>query len=579
MSNNKKKIKEYNHLIIEKKWQKEWEKKKIYQASNTSKKKKFYCLVEFPYPSGAGLHVGHPRSYVGMDIVSRKKRMDGYNVLYPMGWDAFGLPTENYAIKTGIHPEKVTKQNTDIFRRQIKMLGASFDWSREINTTDPAYYKWTQWLFLKFFEKGLAYKSKSSINWCPSCKIGLANEEVIDGACERCEGKTEKREKEQWMLAITKYAERLDKDLDLVDYPYRVKAQQRNWIGKSEGSEIDFKIHLSRPSPYQGEGKGEVLKVFTTRADTLFGVTYVVLAPEHPLISNFKSQISNWNEVLRYIEVATSKTEIERTSDNEKTKTGVPMKGVKAINPANGEEVPVWVADYVLPQYGTGAVMAVPAHDERDFEFAKKRNLPIKNVIARVFGESKADEKERYAVAVFVKRPSDGKYLFIFAKAFNEVSKVYGGIEENEKASDAAIREVFEETGYKTKFVRDFGISTQSHFFHPHKKENRRLVCRLVELELIDEKQYEITQEEKSLHEILWLDYNEAKQKINDKKELYDFEIFEGKNCFTEEGVLVNSNKFNNLNSKEAIKKITEFVGGKMVTKFKLRDWVFSRQR
>src|SRR3990167_4009598 len=287
-------MREYNHIKIEKKVQKEWEKKKIYQAKD-GEEKKFYSLIEFPYPSGEGLHVGHIRSNTAMDIISRKRRMEGYNVLYPIGWDAFGLPTENYAIKTGKKPAIVTKKNTDTFRRQLKALGYSFDWAREVNTTDPKYYKWTQWIFLQLFKKGLAYKAKSYINWCPSCKIGLANEEAVGDICDRCGSRTEKRKKEQWMLAITKYAERLDKDLDLVDYPDRVKSQQRNWIGKSEGSEIDFKIHLSRPSPYQGEGKGEVLKVFTTRADTLFGVTYVVLAPEHPLISNFKSQISNWN--------------------------------------------------------------------------------------------------------------------------------------------------------------------------------------------------------------------------------------------------------------------------------------------
>ncbi len=565
-------MKNYDHKKIESKIQKEWEKKKIYQAKD-GKGKKFYSLIEFPYPSGDGLHVGHPRPYIGMDVISRKKRMEGFNVLYPIGWDAFGLPTENYAIKTGIHPKIVTKKNTDKFRRQIKMLGISFDWSREINTTDPKYYKWTQWIFLQFFKKGLAYKAKSYINWCPLDKIGLANEEAVGGICDRCGSKTEKREKEQWMLRITKYADRLDKDLDLVDYPERVKTQQRNWIGKSEGNEIEFKIISG-----VGHPKEENIKVFTTRADTLFGVTYVVLAPEHPLIQKLKPQILNWNEVLQYIVATKNKTELERMAE-EKEKTGIELKEIKAINPANNEEVPVFIADYVLAEYGTGAVMAVPAHDERDFEFAKKYGLPIKTVIIPIFGEPQVDEKERHAIAAFVKRPSDGKYLFLFAKAFNEVSKVYGGIEENEKAGDTAIREVFEETGYKTKFVRDLGLTTQSHFFHPHKKENRRLLCNLVELELIDEKQNNITEEEKSLHDILWLGYEEAKQKIKDEKELYDFEIYEGKKCFIENGVLINSKKFNGLTSEKAQKKITEAVGGKIVTKFKLRDWVFSRQR
>ncbi|MFA6585595.1 MAG: class I tRNA ligase family protein [Candidatus Paceibacterota bacterium] len=359
-------MKNYNHKTIELKIQREWEKKKIYSVSEKSKKLKFYGLVEFPYPSGEGLHIGHPRSYTAMDIIARKRRMEGMNVLYSIGWDAFGLPTENYAIKTGIQPAIVTKKNTDTFRKQLKSLGFSFDWSREINTTDPKYYKWTQWIFLQFFKKGLAYKAKSYINWCPKDKIGLANEEAVGGICDRCGSATEKREKEQWMLAITKYADRLDKDLDLVDYPERVKIQQKNWIGKSEGSEILFKIPLS----------SFFVKVFTTRPDTLFGVTYVVLAPEHQLVAKLFDQIENKKEVQKFIEDTKKKTELERTAEN-KNKTGIELKGIKALNPANNEEVPVWIADYVLADYGTGAVMAVPQHDARDREFAEKYNLPI----------------------------------------------------------------------------------------------------------------------------------------------------------------------------------------------------------
>ncbi len=363
-------MKNYDHKKIELKIQKEWEKKKIYSVSEKSKKPKFYSLIEFPYPSADGLHVGHPRPYIGMDVISRKRRMEGFNVLYPIGWDAFGLPTENYAIKTGKKPAVVTKKNTDTFRRQLKELGFSFDWSREVNTTDPKYYKWTQWIFLQLFKKGLAYKAKSYINWCPSCKIGLANEEAIGGICDRCGNATEKREKEQWMLGITKYADRLDKDLDLVDYPERVKTQQRNWVGKSEGSEIEFIVSAR-------QDLAETIKVFTTRADTLFGVTYVVLAPEHQFLSRTLLDIlENKKEVEEYIKNAKKKSEIERT-DEKKEKTGIKLKGIKAINPANKEEVPVWIADYVLPDYGTGAVMAVPQHDIRDREFAKKYNLPI----------------------------------------------------------------------------------------------------------------------------------------------------------------------------------------------------------
>jgi leucyl-tRNA synthetase len=357
---------EYNHIKIEKKWQSYWEKKKIYKAKTGLKGKKFYGLIEFPYPSGSGLHVGHIRSNTAMDIIARKRRMEGYNVLYPIGWDAFGLPTENYAIKTGINPEKVTKINTGVFRKQLKEGGFSFDWSRELNTTDPKYYKWTQWIFLQMFKKGLAYKKKTEINWCISCKIGLANEEVVAGVCERCGGKVEKKEKEQWMLAITKYADRLDKDLDKVNYLEKIKIQQKNWIGKSEGSEIEFSV----------KNLNEKIKVFTTRADTLFGATYVVLAPEHELVEKMKPQISNWKEVENYIREVKNKTDIDRTAED-KEKTGVELKGIKAINPVNNEEVPVWIADYVLISYGTGAIMAVPQHDERDRSFAIKFNLPI----------------------------------------------------------------------------------------------------------------------------------------------------------------------------------------------------------
>ncbi|MFA5778347.1 MAG: class I tRNA ligase family protein [Candidatus Paceibacterota bacterium] len=357
-------MKEYEHLKLEKKWQILWEKKGIYHAQNNSKKPKYYSLIEFPYPSGDGLHVGHPRPYIGMDIISRKRRMEGFNVLYPIGWDAFGLPTENYAIKTGKDPRAVTKKNTDTFRRQIKSLGVSFDWSREINTTDPKYYKWTQWIFLQFLKKGLAYKAKIAINWCPKDKTGLANEEVVGGVCERCGTPVEKREKEQWMLAITKYAEKLDKDLDTVDYLPQIKLAQRNWIGKSEGAEIEFLV-----------GK-KIVKVFTTRPDTILGATYLVLAPEHELVQKLKDKIKNWNEVEKYIKEIKNKTDIERTAED-KTKTGVELKGIKAINPANKEEISIWIADYVLATYGTGAIMAVPKHDERDRDFAQKYNLPI----------------------------------------------------------------------------------------------------------------------------------------------------------------------------------------------------------
>lgn len=363
-------MKKYEPAKIEKKWQKYWEANKTFEVVEEKAKKKFYSLIEFPYPSGEGLHVGHPRPFTAMDVISRKKRMEGYNVLYPIGFDAFGLPTENFAIKTGKPPAEVTKKNIANFTRQLKMLGYSFDWSRVVDTTDPKYYKWTQWIFLQLFKHGLAYKKKMPINWCPKDKIGLANEEVVDGKCERCGTPVERKNKEQWMLAITKYADKLLEGLKNVDYIERAKIQQENWIGKSEGAEVEFAIKNHR----------EKIEVFTTRPDTLFGATYMVLAPEHELVEKLKPEIKNWDEVNKYIDLAKQKSDLERT-ELQKEKTGVELKGIKAINPVNNEEIPVWVADYVLASYGTGAIMAVPAHDERDFEFANRYRLSIRQVV------------------------------------------------------------------------------------------------------------------------------------------------------------------------------------------------------
>ena len=356
---------------IEPKWQKYWEDHKAFEASDDHTKPKYYCLIEFPYPSGAGLHVGHPRSNTALDIIARKRRMEGYNVLYPIGYDAFGLPTENYAIKNHVHPAIVTRQNIDHFREQLKKIGFSFDYSREVNTTDPSYYKWTQWIFLQMYKHGLAYKNEMPINWCPSCKCGLANEEVVEGKCERCGSEVVRRVKNQWMLRITAYAQKLLDGLDHVDFIDRVKTQQRNWIGRSEGAEVDFQL---TPVP-------EKLRVYTTRPDTLFGATYMVISPEHPLIDKYKDQITNYDALLAYREAAAKKSDFERT-EMAKDKTGVQIEGIRAINPVNGREIPVWVSDYVLMSYGTGAIMAVPAHDERDWAFAKKFGLPIIEVVA-----------------------------------------------------------------------------------------------------------------------------------------------------------------------------------------------------
>ena len=361
----------YNHHEVEKKWQEIWEKNETFKTSLDYSKPKFYALVEFPYPSGEGLHVGHPRPYTALDVVARKRRMEGYNVLFPMGWDAFGLPAENYAIQTKIHPAVVTERNVDRFRQQMKNLGFSFDWSREVNTTDPNYFKWTQWIFLKLFEKGLAYKKEMPINWCPRCKIGLANEEVVDSGCERCGHPVETRVKNQWMLKITEYAQRLIDDLDEVDYIERVKIQQRNWIGRSEGADVTFQIKNTEES----------LTVFTTRPDTLFGATYMVISPEHPVLEELQDQIENLAEIRAYQEEARKKSEFERAELNQE-KTGVIIEGLTAINPVNNAEITIWVSDYVLMSYGTGAIMAVPGHDQRDWEFASKFQLPIVEVVA-----------------------------------------------------------------------------------------------------------------------------------------------------------------------------------------------------
>ena len=386
----------YNHKVVEKKWQKVWDDEKAFAATNDYSKPKYYALVEFPYPSGQGLHVGHPRPYTALDIVARKRRMQGYNVLYPMGWDAFGLPTENYAIKNKIHPKIVTENNVKHFKDQLHSLGYSFDWDREINTTDPKYYKWTQWIFLKLFKAGLAYKKEMPINWCTSCKVGLANEEVVNGVCERCGAPVVRKVKSEWMLKITDYADKLIEGLNDVDYIERVKVSQKNWIGRSTGAEVDFQIKDTE----------DKLRIYTTRCDTLFGVTYMVVSPEHPYLDKYKDQIKNWEEIVAYREQASRKSDFER-AELAKDKTGVAIDGLTAINPVNGKEVPIWVSDYVLMSYGTGAIMAVPAHDERDWEFAKKFHLPIIQVVAKNGEEVDVNEAAFTDVATGVPINSD----------------------------------------------------------------------------------------------------------------------------------------------------------------------------
>ncbi len=432
----------YNHKIVEKKWQEIWDREKAFAASDDYSKPKYYALVEFPYPSGQGLHVGHPRPYTALDIVARKRRMQGYNVLYPMGWDAFGLPTENFAIKNKIHPKTVTKNNIVRFKEQLHSLGYSFDWEREVNTTDPEYYKWTQWIFLKLFQAGLAYKKEMPINWCTSCKVGLANEEVVNGVCERCGSAVVRKVKSEWMLKITDYAEKLLEGLNDVDYIERVKTQQRNWIGKSRGAEVDFSI----------KGKEEKLRIYTTRSDTLFGVTYMVVSPEHPIIEKYKEELKNWDEIAAYIEQAAHKSDFER-AELAKEKTGVCIDGLSAVNPVNGKEIPIWISDYVLMSYGTGAIMAVPAHDQRDWEFANKFGLPMIQVVSKNGQEADISKEAFTDVATGIIVNSD----FINGMDVKEAQKKMIAFLEEHQIGTA-------KTNYK---LRDWVFSRQRYWGEP----------------------------------------------------------------------------------------------------------------
>jgi leucyl-tRNA synthetase len=740
----------YTPKVIEDKWAKVWDETKAFKAEGIdSSKPKVHVLDMFPYPSGEGLHIGHAKVFTASDVYARFKRMQGYNVLHATGWDAFGLPAEQYALKNKVHPKDTTKKNTDTFRRQMKLLGLSYDWDREINTTDPNFYKWTQWIFLQLWNKGLVKEVYEPINWCPSCKTGLANEDLEGNACERCGTIVEKKPLRQFSIEITKYAEKLLDGLNDLDWKESVKDLERNWIGKSEGAEIEFQLKKSetpsRPeyidnvqppkdglettnrkgvmiiikhwnedkyllnisekynwkilftggieegesvyeaarrevleetgfkdiesvqkvnfahtdnfervhkgdnarveqtnvfvklasdsqvdrsaeesvahqlewhtreemselinrrnhkfvfdfattgdysdfenvfSGYKTEnyfGINKTFTVFTTRPDTLFGCTYCVLAPENVLVSEMLAggQIENKEEVEKYIEEVKLKTEIERSAEG-REKTGVELKGVKAVNPANNEEVPIFIADYVLASYGTGAIMAVPAHDERDFEFAKKYNLPIIEVVYPVYGKANENSEWRSTVSAFVRR-QDGKFLALKWKQFDWLSVPVGGIEDGESAQSAAEREVLEETGYKTTFVRLLGGKVESHFFADNKKVWRSRLDQPVLLELCVQEQETVSDEEKDRYDSLWFDATELIKKITHEYNAVGLVRYViGNDLYTGSGKLYNSNEFNGMDSEEAKKAITEFVGGKMVTKYKLRDWVFARQR
>ena len=742
-----KKPADYNHLKIEPKWRKIWDKKKINQTKDKSKSDKFYVLDMFPYPSGDGLHVGHPRGYIATDVYSKYKRMHGYNVLHPMGWDAFGLPAENYAIKNKIHPAVAMERNVKRFKEQLSIIGLGYDWKREINTTDPNYYKWTQWIFLQLLKKGLAYESFEPINWCPSCKTGLANEDLDGPNCERCGTLVEKKPMRQWVLKITDYADRLLADLDSEDYimpkvidkvnPHQpgkplvkryvahaivfdprnkkyliirnkkfgwdtviiggieagedvvktarrevqeetgyvdiefkrllggqteahyytkhkgenriayaqaayfelksdkrapiadgedkdneiiwveekdfvpgkmvnselpiwlkrlkdpnlgwpkpllnwsesIKEAQRNWIGRSEGSELWFNLKNSE----------EKIRVFTTRPDTLFGVTYVVLAPENKLVDSLKPLIKNWAEVEKYRESVKAKTEIERTAVD-KNKTGLRLSGVEAKHPLTKEILPVFIADYVLNNYGTGAVMSVPAHDERDYSFAKKYNLPVKEVVVPYFTKSEKDRDQARSDKETVRRTTayalvmdkkTNKFLCLDWEKFGWHSGIIGGLDDGESFQAAALREIREETGYvNVKYIRELGGEQHNHFFAAHKDVNRYGIGRGMLFELVDDKKIPTTEAETKNHKAVWIEADKMEGWLNLEAFKYMWQVYKtGSECFTGQGILINSGNFDGMDSEEAKKEITDLADGKQKVTYRLKDWVFSRQR
>ena len=567
--------KRFNHKTIEKKWQDTWKESGIYKTTDNSTKPKTYVLDMFPYPSGEGLHVGHPKGYIATDIYSRFKRMTGHEVLHPMGWDAFGLPAENFAIKHKVHPSAAVAKNVARFKEQLEVLGFDYDWSREINTTDPNYYKWTQWIFIQLYKKGLAYESNEPINWCPGCQTGLANEDLnADGTCERCDSVVEKKPMRQWVLKIREYADRMLADLDTLNWPEHIKEAQRNWIGKSEGAEIDFTLST-----------GDTVTVFTTRPDTLFGATYMVLAPEHELVFKHHETISNWNEVAAYVKEAANKKEMDRLDDT-KEKTGVKLEGITATNPATGEDIPVYIADYVLASYGTGAIMAVPAHDERDFAFAKKFGIEVRPVVGKIFNQFKNVEVHRRGVYGLITN-ENGEYLLQYFRNKNFYWLPGGGVEGDESEEDCLKREMAEESGFAS-FSTAKKVATVF-YDHNSRKDgksarNKTTVYRAT-VSTSEQGHVSLTDDEIADGlELVWV----APEKLNktldageaSRSELLKYLIkFDSATAKPECGALLNSGEFDGMTSEEAKVAITEKVSGRLTSTYKIKDWVFSRQR
>jgi leucyl-tRNA synthetase len=571
-------MRRYNPKEIEPKWQKVWAESGIYNATEDKTRPKRYVLEYFPYPSGAAMHVGHVRNYTIGDVVARHGRMSGMNILHPMGWDAFGLPAENYAIKSGISPQEAVAKNVQNFKQQLMRMGFSYDWTRELNSTDPAYYRWTQWFFLFLFKKGLAYQKESLQWWCPFDKTVLANEQVENGRCWRCGHEVEKKSLKQWFFKITDYADRLDSDLENLDWSPAIKAMQHNWIGKSTGALIKFQV----------SGTKHQIEVFTTRPDTIFGATFLVLAPESEILNKLSISDDHKDTVLNYVRTASRKSEIER-QETEREKTGV-FTGHYATNPANNEKIPIWVADYVLPGYGTGAIMAVPAHDQRDWEFAQKFDLPIKTVIEPVVyatGESdkfrpKEPVKERDPVVCIVKHWSEDKYLCLRWKSNGWQGFIIGGVEEGETNEQAGRREIKEETGYQNaKFIKELPGRVHGKFYQSLKKENRFAHFSGLYFELQDGEQEQIADSEAAIHDILWFTAEEIAQNFTYQDMVLLWEKFMGQEQpWTGEGVMINSGEYDGLESAEARDKIiAELPEAKEKTNYKIRDWLISRQR